>query len=72
MAHHPFKIRRLYVGAKLRDVAEIVKVPVVRIHRWETNKTRPDKVQLSIWEAALRRLEAVARQKMMEAKEWAK
>lgn len=72
MADHPFKTRRLYVGATLREVAEIVKVPIVRVHRWETNKSRPDAAHLSVWDAALRRLEDVARRKMQEAKEWSK
>jgi transcriptional regulator with XRE-family HTH domain len=60
MADHEYRRWRLGMGASLRDVAEIVRVPFVRIHRWEMSKSRPSPAEASLWLAALKKLDELA------------
>lgn len=55
------RIRRESCGGRLREVAELVGVNVVRVHRWECGVLRPSVEERVAWEDAVRRLEERSR-----------
>lgn len=66
---HTLRIRRRCCGASLRQVAELVGVTLVQVHRWEMSKSNPSERQRIAWNTAVRQLEAMSARRVALARE---
>ena len=65
---HPRRVWRESVGATLAEVAVIVGVSKVKVHRWETG-TIPSSLESRKWLAALKQLKARAEKRLANVAE---
>ena len=65
---HPRRIWRNSVGATLDEVAAIVGVSKVKVHRWEMG-IRPSSIDDRKWLAALKQLRARAEKRLVNVSE---
>lgn len=69
MTDHPFRARRVALGLSMPELALLLEVSPLTVHRWETGKHRPRRRDVKLWARTLDALERGKRTAAVVAEE---